>query len=195
MRFAIALTVAATIVATAAKAQDAISDHIGMFGIGYFHRDAPIGARLWMSPTFGVEAGIGFGIDADVPISRESGTGTVNLDRWAVEGALLFPLRSEPHLIFYARPGVGFFRSEEIIGGSGEQRTRSLSRIEVSGLLALELFFSKLGFDNLSLGAGHGVAITHTDPSGSGGSSTSFGTRLAELDLVQSSSVGFHYYF
>jgi hypothetical protein len=195
MRFARRLVAVAMVWAATANAQDAISDHIGMLGLGYFNADAPIGVRLWMGPTFGVEAGTGFETDAGVAISRPGGTDTVNLHHFAIEGALLLPLRSESNTIFFFRPGFGFFRRQEVFGAAGDQRRTSTSTFQLSGMLGLELFLSKLGFDNLSLGAGVGVALTHTDPPGSGGSSTSFGTVLAEVDVMRSSSLGFHYYF
>ena len=80
-------------------------------------------------------------------------------------------------------------------GPDGDQRRGSSDTFELSAMLGLELFLSRLGFDNLSLGAGHGLALTHRNPAGSGDDTTTFETRLAEVDVVRSSILGFHYYF
>lgn len=199
-RFAAAL-VAAVIVAAPATAQDAVSDHVGMIGFGYFTADAPVGVRYWMSPTLGFDVGIGFKMENQQFIDDDGDPTTPDTDEstldFAFEAGVLVPLASDENMILFVRPGIGFASEDMVVtdGTTGEESFEGETTFSISGMIGVELFMTKLGFPNLSLAGGHGVKFETVSPAGDGDSMTTISSALAEVDLVSSSSLGFHFYF
>lgn len=202
MKRRVLAVIAATFFSTPVLAQDAISDHLGMLGLGYFTSDAPIGFRYWTSSSLGFDGGIGFRSETDQPL-QENGSGTsTTLVGFGVEGGLLFVLNSEDNMILFFRPGIGFTSRQEIVPDTsegadpGDEVKRSRKRFTLSAMIGAELFLSRLGFPNLSLGGGTGVSfVNETPPEQGAASRTEIATILAEVNVVAATNLGFHFYF
>jgi hypothetical protein len=184
-----------------ADAQDAVSDHIGMLGFGYFTSDAPVGVRYWSSESLGFEGGIGFRSTNNNPFQENGSNDTTSLLNFAIEAGLLLVLNSDSNMILFVRPGFGFSSQQQIIAdmstdaAPGDQVKESATTFSVSGMIGVELFLTKLGFPNLSFGGGHGLVFSSASPAGDGDSTTTISTALANVNVLSDTNVGFHFYF
>ncbi len=193
-----AAAVAALVVVSPVAAQDAISDHLAMLGFGYHSSEAPIGLRFWTGPGLGFEAGVGFRTENEVPMVGPGGmTRTTSLASVAVEGALLLPLRSDENMIIYFRPGLLYTADQMVVdvGPDIEQDKDTETSVSLGASMGVELFFGRMGFENLSLSAGIGLQFTSTSPAGGGDSKAVIETTIDRLSFVESTDLGFHFYF
>lgn len=189
-------------VAAPARAQDAISDHIGLFGLGFFTSEAPLGIRYWSGPSTGFDLGVGFDSSTKNPIVENGEASTTSLVSYAVEVGYLKVIRSDSNMISFLRPGVKVAREQMIVpdtstarGTSGDETKDTETRLSVSLMLGVELFMTKFGFGNLSFGGGVGAALTSVSPAGGGDSRVTIGTALADVSVVENANLGFHFYF
>lgn len=150
-------------------------DMSGKWGLGFFDRTAPVGARIWATPQLGLDLGVGF---ESLDQGEESGT------NFYIEVGAPYVLVPTERANFYLRPGVlvGFF--DEANNASVE------SFIEVTLAPGVELFFG----DHFSLEAAHGIAVLITNYREVEGeeidSETDFFTFGANATFL-----GFHFYF
>jgi hypothetical protein len=199
----LAITIAAACALGApANAQDAISDHIGLIGLGFFTSEAPLGVRYWSGPNAGIDLGIGFESSTKNPIVEDGEASTTSLVRYAFEVGYLRVIGSDSNMITFLRPGVTVAREQQIVpdpsaarGAPGDQTKDTETRLSISLMLGVELFMSKFGFANLSFGGGVGAAFTSVSPAGGGDSRATIGTALADVSVVENASLGFHFYF
>jgi len=188
--------------ATPAAAQDAISDHIGLLGVGFFSSEAPVGIRYWSGPSTGFDLGFGFSSSSSNPIQENGEAGTTSLVSYAIEAGYLKVISSDSNMLTYFRPGVMFAGEQMIVpepvsacGTPGDEQKDTETRFSVSLMLGAELFMGKFGFDNLSFGGGIGAAFTSVSPAGGGDSRSVISTVLADVSVVENAVLGFHFYF
>lgn len=187
-----------------ATAQDAVSDHIGLLGVGYFTSEAPIGLRYWTGPTTGFDLGFGFTSSTKNPIIENGTASTTSLVSYAFELGYLKVLSSDSNMLTFLRPGVLYAGEQMIVpapvavparGTAQDQVKETETRLSVSLMLGAELFMGKFGFPNLSFGGGVGAAFTSTSPAGDGESRAVISTVLADVSVVENAVLGFHFYF
>jgi hypothetical protein len=205
------LATALAIFAADARAQDAVSDHVGMIGLGHFSENAPFGFRYWSGPNLGFDGGVGFTTRNRQTLPNTEAGVDESLFGLALEGGVLVVLHSEDNMILFLRPGVAFVSDQVLMyrdtDGDGDpddadddgvfdaldkERERTFV---MSGLIAVELFLTKLGFPNLSFSGGHGVELTSVDPAGDGERRTTVQTVVDKVSVVQTTTLGFHVYF
>ena len=151
----------------------------GMFGVGYFRTQAPVGIRYWLTEQFGIDAGLGLS-------SREYVYGTPLKSEtklsFSLDAGVPYVLVSTDQANFFIRPGV-LFKSEPNESSPDDNATT----IGISGSLGVEYFLTK----RFSVQAAHGLIFTSYDPGIKGSdSSTQFYTE--EFGI---SHIGFHFYF
>ncbi|MBD3402670.1 hypothetical protein GF420_07225 [candidate division GN15 bacterium] len=163
------------------------------YGLGYFNTDAPVGGRIWVSPTIGIDLGVGF----EGKTIYESANGgdpekSTATSFWFEAGVPIVVFPSE-RANFFIRPGVQVASLDNRIYGEGPSDAK-WTRITPSATLGAEVFFG----DHFSLEAGHGIAVDITsvpDEDGitevrRGESETEFRTFDASIAYL-----GFHFYF
>ena len=194
-----AILAAAVMFAAPATAQDAVSDHVGMLGFGYYNPNAPVGLRYWTSPSFGFDVGLGFKSENQVAIfddaSDPTKMNTTSLADFAFEVAVLLPLASEENMVVYVRPGIMYMSEAQIIGAAGSQKKESATTFAIPLRLGAEFFLTKFGFPNLSLAGDHGLDFYFMSPAGDGDSVTQIMTVTSGASVVSTSNLGFHFYF
>jgi hypothetical protein len=205
------LAAALVVFAAEARAQDAVSDHVGMIGLGHFTDSAPFGIRYWSGPNLGLDGGVGFSTRNHQKLPGTEADVDESMFGFALEGGVLVVLSSEDSMILFLRPGIGFL-SEEVLmyrdsDGDGDPddadadgladglEKESASTFVMSALLGVEIFLTKLGFPNLSFSGGHGIELSSFNPAGSGKSTMTIRTVVDKVSVVQTTSLGFHVYF
>lgn len=191
---------AALLMATPAMAQDAVSDHTGMLGFGYFTSDAPIGIRYWSGPNMGFDIGVGFRMQNQNAIQEDGDMDTTSLLNFALEAGVLVPLASDDNMVLFVRPGLGFSSEQQIIpdadaANPGDQVKESATTFSLSAMIGAEVFLTKFGWPNVSLAGGHGLVFQSASPAGDGDSVTTIASAIADLSVVSSGNLGFHFYF
>ena len=141
------------------------------FGLGWYSMSAPVGGRVLINNTVGIDLGIGY---ADKNV-----LGTTD-DRFHVNVGVLFNAVKAGDVNFFIRPGVEFQTNARIVGNELK------SKIIVTADLGAEWFVTK----QLSLSVGHGLQFEQvsdaTDDSKWG---------ISALRALSFSNVGFHFYF
>ncbi len=183
-----------------ALGQDAVSDHVGTFGFGFFTSDAPVGIRYWASPSFGLDIGVGFKVLSNQVIDEDGEDVTpptkTSLYDFAVEAGIVFPMASEENMILFFRPGLGLMTEARIVTDefTREQARKYDNTFRLNAMIGAELFLGRLGFPNLSFEGGYGVELTSFSPAEGGDSTTYISTGYREVNLVRNATLGFHIY-
>lgn len=119
-----------------------------------------IGARIWTSPTMGIDVALGFGW-ADGSI--KTGSTTTEFDAvygFIVQGGLPLALATHKHVSFQVIPNVEFAygatKSPVAAGGSVSVNGK---RFGVGARAGLEIFWGFLGLPQLSMSGTVGVAF------------------------------------
>lgn len=141
----------------------------GVVGLGWYSTSAPVGGRVWVTPVFGIDLGLGF---ADKNV-----LGSAN-DRFHVN--LGFPVNvvKTEKVNFFIRPGVEVQTNARTVGAEGK------SKLIITADLGAEWFVA----DNLSLTVGHGLQLEQVS-----GPDDRFGVSV--LRALSLENVGFHFYF
>ncbi len=207
MKRVILVIVALALPAMPASAQDAVSDHVGTIGFGYFSSEAPVGIRYWASPSFGLDLGFGFDMQNQVPIDTDGNHltdpgATTTLVDVAVEAGLVLPMASEENMILFFRPGIRFKSEGEVAPpippgeeyATEPQSKESASSFALGAMIGAELFLGRLGLPNVSFSGGVGIEMMSQTPAGGGDSVTTIATSASQVSIVNNASLGFHIY-
>jgi len=162
-------------------------DMTGKYGLGYFHNDAPVGARFWLSPVLGVDLGLGFE-SQNVYVGTEKETAT---SFW-VEAGFPYVIVPSERANFFVRPGVTFAQLDDRAYGLGDNLDEKWTKVTFTLTPGAEVFFG----DHFSLTAGHGIAIDMVsvpdDVSGPRGGESETTIRTFDGSVTY---FGFHFYF
>ncbi|NOT34725.1 MAG: hypothetical protein HOP12_11220 [Candidatus Eisenbacteria bacterium] len=156
-------------------------DMKGMWGLGYTRSEFPIGARFWLSPSVGLDLGVGF--SAFTPDGGDGQTA------FGVDVGVPFVVASTENAHFFVRPGISFADNGAEVGPF----TDAVSQFWVSGTLGAEYFFT----DSFSIQAGHGIlyrSVT-TEFEVSPGVTDEVTDSYIESEAFGISSIGFHWYW
>lgn len=205
--------------ATPDPAADA-ADHaavVGHFGIGYMGRrsivtdigaadpvsvDVPvIGARYWLSPLMGIDAGVGMLFSAG---SNKVGNVSADSQGYSVfilHGGVPLALAGSKHFSFQVVPeaNIGFSSSQRAANGP----KLSGFHLDLGARAGAEIQFGFIGIPELSLQAGVGLALNYdrakaTPPAGDATvqSRTSLGTSVGDNPWnIFTGNVAALYYF
>lgn len=141
----------------------------GMWGLGYFNPDYPLGARIWVAPNWGIDAGLGF---------LNQGGDAPELTQFGVELGAPIAFVNTENAIFFLRPGFEW---------ADLDNDESLWVFRAS--LGVEYWFTQ----NFAVQAAHGVSYTSVTQDTPAGELT--GTQLATDSFNPIASLGFHWYF
>ncbi len=163
--------------ATPDPAADA-ADHasvVGHFGIGYMGRrtivtdvgaadpvsvDAPvIGARYWLDPLIGIDAGLGMLLSAGSNKVGNVSTDSQGYTVFILHGGVPLALAGSKHFSFQVVPeaNIGFSSSQRAAGGD----KLSGFHLDLGARAGAEVQFGFIGIPELSLQAGVGLALTY----------------------------------
>ncbi len=155
-------------------------DHLSVirhFGIGYLGRrsiaidadpatgavttvDAPvIGARYWLDPLVGIDAGLGLLLSTG---SSRIGNSTTDLQGYTVfilHGGVPLALAGSKHFSFQVTPELNLGVASSQRGGTGPDLTGF--HLDVGARAGAEIQFGFIGIPELSLQAGVGVALAY----------------------------------
>ena len=199
--------------APAATAQSGDSDHdmvVGTLGIGYMGRrdmavggqaqrvsSQVIGARYWIDPTIGIDAGIGIGIGSASPDPLPSTTA------FMIHGGVPIALASSGHFTFQVIPelNVGFASFSST--SPGGDTSGSGFHFDIGARAGAEIHFGFIGLPKLSLqgtiGLGFATESQKLEPPGGPNTKTSttlFGTSVQDAPWnIFTSNVAALYYF
>lgn len=141
----------------------------GTFGLGWYSPSAPVGGRVWVTPTVGLDLGLGF---ADKNLL---GGGN---DRVHVNVGFPVDVVQTENVNFFIRPGVEFQTNSRVVAAEVK------STMIVTADLGVEWFVS----DQFSLTAAHGLQFQQL-----GGVEDKWG--FSALRALGFENVGFHFYF
>jgi len=198
------------------------TDHAAVvrrFGIGYMGRrtmiidpagdtvDAPIiGARYWLDPMIGIDAGIGLLFSGG---STTNGNATTDLQGYTVfmlHGGVPLALAGSKHFSFQVIPelnfGISGSKTAPAMPG-GPVNDLSGIHLDIGARAGGEVQFGFIGIPELSLQAGVGLAFSYdhskqTQPGGASNSlnTTSFGTSVGNNPWnIFTSNIAALYYF
>jgi hypothetical protein len=165
--------------ATSDPAADA-ADHASVvrhFGIGYMGRramaidadpatgaittvDAPvIGARYWLDPMIGIDAGLGLLLSTGSTTTGNVSTNVQGYTVFILHGGVPLALAGSKHFSFQVVPelNLGFASSQR--GGNGPDLTGF--HLDIGARAGAELQFGFIGVPELSLQAGVGLALAY----------------------------------
>ncbi|MFN8588994.1 MAG: hypothetical protein U0704_14480 [Candidatus Eisenbacteria bacterium] len=164
--FAIALVAVSAVPSFAAQ---------GMYGLGYFRPEAPVGVRAWFSEKTALDLGVGFNLN--------SPDGGDSQSAFVLDAGLPLVAAESGNAKFFVRPGVTFASSPSPTEDDADNKT---TQFWLSGTFGVEYFFT----DRFSVQAAHGVLFKSVDPDKAG---TKY-TELTSEDFGVS-NIGFHFYF
>lgn len=158
-----------------------LPNYVGKIGFGFHNFDTPLGMRMWLSESFGFDVGVG---------ANFSGVFDDGVPSWgvAVEGAILLALVRLENMIVFLRGGL-----QVDFDDRGESDDRLAFDFE--GMLGIEYFLTALGLPNLSLSAGLSLGFNLTWEEDTEQFSYNLFTSVRDFDLVETASLGFHFYF
>ncbi len=161
-------------------------DMSGKYGLGYFNTDAPLVGRFWLSPTLGLDLGLGFEMK-DIYFDGEKEKAT---SFW-LEAGLPFVIKSTERANFFVRPGVIFASLDDRVYGTGDLDEK-WSQITLTLTPGAEVFFG----EHFSLTAGHGIAVDILSvPDAVGGDRGGESEMTVRTFDGGVSYLGFHFYF
>jgi hypothetical protein len=141
----------------------------GSFGLGWYSLSAPVGGRVWVSPTVGVDLGLGYADKNVLGTSR---------DRFHINIGLPVNVVMTEKVNFFVRPGVEFQTNARTVG------TEVKSKMIITADLGAEWFVT----EKFSLTVGHGLQFEQLS-----GPDDKFG--VSALRALSFENVGFHFYF
>jgi hypothetical protein len=158
----------------------------GLYGLGYFRSEFPIGGRAWITDKVGADLGIGFSILSSDNPGNPGAEGKAT--SYGVDLGVPFIVHGTDNALFFVRPGFSFASSPNPVLGGLDNRATSMW---VSGSLGVEYFFT----DHFSIQAAHGVAYKSVSP---GSKAKDLGAKSYSSigsEAFGISDIGFHYYF
>jgi len=169
------------------------ADSKGVWALGYWNSNAPIGIRYQATDKMGVDLAFGFQTSKGVDESSAT-TPEKTFTTFDVDFGLPMNLKRTEHANFFFRPGLTLQEVPYYVGASGTATKKTLSNLAISGTLGAEWKVT----DNLSLSVGHGVEwdkangfVGPGDLLGAEATKEStFGTRALSL-----TDLGFRWYF
>jgi len=199
------------------------TDHAAVvrhFGIGYMGRrtitidpvgpttvDAPIiGARYWLDPLIGIDAGVGLLFSGGSTKTGDTSTDLQGFTVFMLHGGVPLALAGSKHFSFQIIPELNFgIASSKTAPGAGGQ-TADLSGIhlDIGARAGGEIQFGFIGIPELSLQAGVGLALNYdhskSTPSGGGAAfsrnTTALGTSVGNNPWnIFTSNIAALYYF
>jgi hypothetical protein len=141
----------------------------GTFGLGWYSASAPVGGRVWLSPQFGLDLGLGF--------ANDKALGTTD-SRVHVNLGVPVNVVTTEKVNFFIRPGVEY-QTNSRTDAAGEQT----GTIFVTADLGAEWFVT----EQFSLSVGHGLQFNQI--------SGSDDWAITALRALSFENVGFHFYF
>ncbi len=124
-------------------------DMTGKYGLGYFHKDAPVGVRYWVNENVGLDIGVGL----DASTVYMAGEKETAVSFWAEVG-VPYVIVDTDRANFFVRPGIMYASLDDrVYGQYGLDET--WTQITLSLAPGAEIFFG----DHFSLEAGHGFAV------------------------------------
>jgi hypothetical protein len=190
------VTVLALCAANSALAENANQRVVGKKGIGYYSSDAPVGVRYWVNDGMAIDFGVGLGLDNKIPTGGPNNQ-TTSLFDWAFDIGMPWVLHGEENMIVYFRPGVTF-NGNQILDTSTVATDDKVYDMTYDLSLGLggEFFLGQLGWPNLSFSGQVGVGLKLVQPGASGAdSSVNFFTKTDNVSVVNTGTLGFHFYF
>jgi hypothetical protein len=164
-------TIFATMFLLLAAVPSAFSGEIkpGTFGLGWYSPTAPVGGRLWVSPQFGLDLGLGF--------ANDKALGTTKSRVHVNFGVPVNVVRTEK-VNFFIRPGVEYRTNSRVDAENNETGT-----IFITADLGAEWFVT----EQFSLSVGHGLQFYQLDGTSDWG--------ITALRALSFENLGFHFYF
>ncbi len=147
----------------------------GTFGLGWYSATAPVGGRVWLSPQFGLDLGLG--------LADENSGLSVSGTRIHVNVGVPINVVMTEKANFFIRPGMELQTSSRTVNGGKE------STLIISADLGAEFWMT----DNLTLSVGHGLQMQQVTVGTPGTQETKF--SLTALRALSFTNVGFHFYF
>lgn len=185
---------AVLLVAGSAVAENANQRVVGKKGIGYFNGAAPVGVRYWMNDGMAIDVGVGLDVDTKVPV----GTTDTSFFDWAFDVGMPWVLHGEENMIVYFRPGVTLVGDQVFDATTpavADDKTYDTS-FDVNLGIGGEFFLGQLGWPNLSFSGQVGVGLQILSPGGTGQETdVNFFTTVDNVNVVNTGSIGFHFYF
>jgi hypothetical protein len=124
-----------------------------------------VGIRYWLSPSMGLDLGVGFGYASGSTDSSQNGM-TTSIDSpsvlaMALHGGLPLVFAHGKHYSFEAIPEltVGFATSATKGTGGNADTSLTGSRIEAGARVGAEIYFGFIGIPELALEASVGLAV------------------------------------
>ncbi len=189
------VTVLALCAANSALAENANQRVVGKKGIGYFNGAAPVGVRYWMNDGMAIDFGVGLDLDTKVPTTATDNT---SLFDWAFDIGMPWVLHGEENMIVYFRPGLTFAGNQSLDGTTvtvADDKVYDMA-YDLSLGLGGEFFLGQLGWPNLSFSGQVGVGLQILQPGADNAESdVNFFTTVDNVSVVNTGSIGFHFYF
>jgi hypothetical protein len=142
----------------------------GMWGVGYFQPSYPLGARIWVAPNWGIDAGLGF---------LNQGGDAPELTQFGIEIGAPIVFANTESAIFFFRPGFEWADLDN-----------DASQWALNFDLGVEYWFTP----NFTVQAAHGISYTSVTQDFGPPVGEQTGTQLA-TDAFGLTSIGFHWYF
>jgi len=147
----------------------------GTFGLGWYSATAPVGGRVWLSPQFGLDLGLG--------LADENSGLSVSGTRIHVNVGVPINVVMTEKANFFIRPGMELQTNSRTVNGGKE------STVIISADLGAEFWMT----ENLTLSVGHGLQMQQVTAGTPGNQETKF--SLTALRALSFTNVGFHFYF
>jgi hypothetical protein len=141
----------------------------GQFGMGWYSPTAPVGGRVWVTPTIGIDLGLGY--------ADKNFLGSTN-DRIHVNVGFPVDLVQTPSVNFFVRPGFEYQTNSRTVA----------NELKSSAIITADFGAEWAVTDQFSLSVGHGIELRQL-----GGQEDKWG--LSALRALGFENVGFHFYF
>ncbi len=173
---------------------------IGKIGVGYTNSNAPVGVRMWFSPQYAFDAGLGFimrGNERDHEATDPDDTTTTT--DFALDLGFLAALYRGNNASLFGRVGLNFDRDyADGREDDGDPVYSSVETLTISGMVGMELFLGAFGFPELALQGAVGLGFENVSPAervGDEDSDWAMGTLSTGVSVVSTAQLGFHFYF
>jgi hypothetical protein len=180
-----------------ATMEPATSTVVGKIGIGASTSNAPIGVRMWLSPSFGFDAGLGLVLNGNEPAVDDPDATQTTAD-WAVDVGGLMSLYTGDNSIAFGRLGLNIDRRYAPGSDADGPIDSSTLTFAFGPEVGVELFMTWLGFPELSLQGSVALNFAYVRGAEAGGerpTDWAFGSVSNGLNLLGTTQFGFHYYF
>jgi hypothetical protein len=161
-----------------------------------------IGLRYWVSPTLGVDVGLGVGWTGGSMASGGTSTDKNSVFGFILQGGLPMALSTHRHVSFQVIPYLAVAHGQTAMGDGQYKTNYSGTRIDVGARAGFELFFGFIGVPELALSATVGFQFENRKYSTDGNGFSQSDTTYALATTVQNSpwdifagNVAARYYF